>query len=775
MNKESPIAIAETLLDSLRFEKEYVSTQGGGVSKAAAAVQTFSGSGLDRASCDTIRAAVIDENSEFSVNPRLGCLKLALIICLDPNPARARSFVQSEAIPSVTEEQKQVLSTLYYMLSDTRYSDSQLFSNESTQADPELQKLRLYIAQCTRSVKMLHELHYKLQQYYRKALADIVVLRHSLNEEDTLNEVQTSGDVAELETQISIMENAIANSRVVFMDKISYPARVAEFTCGNCGAKNPASNIFRSRIHAADEEGYSAAQQCLLGQKQPSYIEQSILHDVCLYMPAVCTCGYVNVPNEMFLKTYKYSVLRRWVNMPPKKFSNKAIITYGADIVSELTTETMDCLPLVVEEITEDELPEVQYKDIFSSQTYDAYISSLELQTKGHLLNDLTQRRVHLLKYLISRLNIYSIGYSERDFLLTCIQRFASANFTFNAKEYVKVGQRIADLKVILAVVSNECFTQPFTAYSDIFLSTDYVKGLCLRNSEVPCLVDLLEGKYDNMSQRINREISDLETRCQALLQTLKAECIMIRKSLQEYLAGVKGPENLNRPVVTEGLFTIHANRTPQELWYTYGIGGLLWDELQDLYVPSLLDTLVSSRRVLYKTPLLRRVFRLSSKTAVKKIMRDICSMVGARFVSEEQSQDEMLKVILTCCLDVKDMDLLAMATGINRESLLKVEASEVPSVANGETLFFYGALNNTYYSNLANFAKGATIDEYAECIKASRLEEGNDDSSELDAYSEAEVAAAFYLICTNDSSRSDLNAISTSAEPGYTNTFYTS
>lgn len=773
MNNESPIAVAEELLEALRFEREYISTQSGEFSKAATAVQTFSGSGLDRASCDTIRAAVIDENSEFSVNPRLGCLKLALIICLDPNPARARSFIQSEAIPNITEEQRQLLSALYYTLAETDYSDSQLFSSENAQADPVLQKVRLCIAQGVRSVKMLNELQYKLQQYYKKALADIVVLKHSLNEEDTLHEVQTRDDVSAIENQIAVMENAIANSQVVFMDKISYPARIAEFTCGNCGAKNPASNIFRSRIHAANEEGYSSAQQCLLGQKKPSYIEQGILHDVCLYTPAVCSCGCVNVPNEMFLRTYRYSVLRRWVNMPPKSFSNKAIITYGADIVSELTTETMECLPLVVEEITDDELPEVQFKDIFSTQTYDAYISSLELQTKGQLLDDQWERRVRFLKYLISRLNVYSTGCSEKDYILTCIQQFASAEFTTKANNYVKTGQSLADLKIILAVVSNEHFTQPFTAYSDIFLSTDYVKDLCLRNKEIACLADLLEGKYEGIIQRLQQEIDGLESKRQALLQEIESECIIVGKSLQEYLERTKGSVDLDRPIITDGLFTIRAHRTPQDLWYTYGIGGMLWEKLQDLYVPALLDTLVSSRRILYKTPLLRRVFRLTSKTAIKKIMRDICSMTGARSAADELAPDDMLRVILTCCLDVQDMNLLAMATEINRESLLRVETSNMPTIADGETLFFYGALNGTYYENLAEFAKGATIDEYAECIKASRLEDENVDSSEMDAYSEAEVAAAFYLICTNDKSRGDLSAISTGAEAEYTNTFY--
>ena len=783
MLNETPIDVARSQLDELEFELDRLKNASVGTSKAGAAVRTFVGSGLDKASCDELRAAVIDENSEFSTSPRLGCLKLALMICLDANSSRARNFVQSTAIPDVTDAQKAVLSDLYYKLTDVRYTDSQLFASSDAQNDEVLRKLRLEIAQHTRAVRMLGALNDKLHQYYNKALADVAMIKLVLDDEDTQKELQTTPAVEAVKNRISLLEDAIANEQVVFMDRLSYPARTAKYVCGHCGAKNDAVSILYSRMHTADESDYITAQQCLLGQAKATLNERSIIHDTCIFAPVSCTCGYVNVPSTMFIQAYRFGVLRRWSEMPPKGFSNKAIITYGADVVQELVKDNSDCLPQIVEDIQEDILPEVSYSDIFSSQTYEAYLSSLELQAKSDMLDNIDTRHNKFLGYLISQLHIYSIGYTESDFIYSCIETFATETFRITADKYLETSKRVEELKLVLAVVSNENFTKNFTPYSDIFLSTDYIKPLLAKNISVPVVAQISSWLYpEDMLQQLTNYIEEACYQQNTLYETLINECSQIREKFIEMERTAKGDINNSLQVVmANNLFTIRANRSTTDKVLSSGIGFLVWEKLQDLYPVALLNTIISNRKVLYKTSLFKRVFMQNSQTSVKRIVHDICCMTsGQNRISNNVNitdQDSILTALLDSCLNAVNTDALVMALGINKETLLRIKASSIPSLAEARRLIIYEALNTTCYPYLSAFADGETIDGFAERLKAERLDSGEIDSAELDVYTEAEVAAAFYLVCspfgdTANNLRGDLNAINTFTRQSYTNTF---
>lgn len=752
--------------------------------------RTFTGSTVDKAVFSELMTAVMDDNSEFTTSPRLGCLKLSLIICLDQDKNRARRFAESSKVSDITEDQYNRLYELLTSLVNSDYTDAQVFSSAKTD-DAQLETIRRNLVLCIRTIEILGVINDKIQRLHTIAMSQASDLRHRVNEQEAQKDLSINPLVEKINDKIELLQQAIDSDKIVFMRRLTYPERCAKYVCGHCGEERDARGMLYSRIRVESSDSYKNASDYILNNSNVTQTEQGIARDACLFSPERCSCGYVNIPEEGFLKFFKFCVISRWRKTPPKKFSDQSIISYGAGIVADFLDSSqgsdVQYLPVVEYEDEKAAIPKCAYTDIYSSETYSQYLSGLEMKASYKLLENPSSRNICFLKNLISRLQSYSIGSSPTDVVSSVIQSFMPSDFTTTIDSYYSKRIELAELKIILAVISNKDFTKPFTEYSDIYLSADYIRYLLQRHINLVEIKSILEGQYsESVNAALSAYVTELENDCLRATESIRDLChAAAEKFVMQDMQAKNTSTVSNTAILADELFTLKTATADMSKVVNSGVAALIWEEFEPYYELMLINTVVANRRMIYATSAFRGVFKMTSESKIKQILKDIYCITQRKAKLPQgtigSSIEDRFILALNSCLSAVDSTALIMGLNISRGSLLRGESADLPSWDDTERIINYRALDSTYYTHLSAFAEGASLADFENILLADEDSMNATDESESRNVSiEAEIAACLYLICTpyQESSaqlRSEVNAVVENARKNRGSALYSS
>lgn len=733
--------------------------------------RSLKGQGLETNTIFVMQEAALDEDSDFNRNPKKACMQLALNICLSENSNYARNFshTSEEQLPDISPEQKRVLAQLYDMFMSPEcatYGDQQIFMCNNTGDSPNLAELSKLISACRGTIALFDDVYIKLYDLYRRARSDLKKLRLAEDTAEQQQDLLLASALDSLNKQRSTLQSAIDEGRLVYMKQITYPSGVSKYVCGHCGQVNSATDLIRTHL-----------------KKYRS--DNGIQSDTFIFVPCECNnpeCRFVNLPNAAFETGYKLAVQARLLNNA-FTISSEATLTYSLDmmldtaVVPEVLIENYQ--PQIVEESHKQELPVPEYSDLFSRETYESYLSMLSLQKESRKLEINTTRNTYFLKYILSQLHIFTVGYTEEDFVYSCAERFGGDDFRDLIQEYKRSIGVLADLTVLLNVLKN--YKYPLCGYRDQQIGIDYISDLLTRYKDI--FTDDPETKLNgsNLMQTIGtleQYISNVQAKRDTLEVALHEKCRNIATALVGIPAVITADMyNTFDTDIPDDLFVISKCRNTGDDLFRSGIGSMLWNEIECFYNNILINTVIANRRTIYTTALFRAVFLHtgSKRTSdIRTLYEKLGSPLSRQNISSiaEMENDDVLLFILKSCLQATSLDALISAIGTTKENLLRAKVRVLPSLDYAQELTLYSALDSTKFSDLSMFAKGISVDGFADMLKNDDTDTFSQDTTGVDCETLAEIAYDFYLVCVSGKpTGSDKNAASHNSTE-YTNTF---
>lgn len=727
----------KTILDIV--QNRPTSTEATGMSK-----KTFD-SALDGILFEQLRTALTSDDSEYLVNPKVSCLRTAILFIQNATPMQLSEICISSGMEALTDTDKEALHMLGRLLDEASYTDEQIFG--SSEADDTIEGIRMIIGNAFDTIAALETLYNKITKLYSEALTTSQRIKRFISAELEQEDEAAASEIATLKESIKVLEGCLNGTRqVTFMQGITYPNSNAVCTCGNCGAVNSARDILKAKSFCSDIKSYinavSYAQDAINGRPVSADISiQQLAARMGYIQPVVCEeCGAVNLVSGVFLTLFKEAVQTKWTKTIPSKNNNGAVCIYSAAIVQDLKNIYIEhsdgndeaiqifaeSLPAIHEKLEDRAGVEIKITDLFSADTYRTYLAELESDISSNVLHEGRARAEYFLRHMINQLHFTTIGSSPIDVIhtLLVVPKLAEIgkDIYHLADEVSGYQDQIAVLKTVRMLLAKDLIGRPIANYQDQILTLNIVTDMLSKArlhsvGEVPSLAEI-DIQLHDMKDKLFEVKEKIKSITIALHEKLLAlEC----ESCGQYDISEFGLLDLTR--ASEDAIWISPATERENILISSGVADAMWNILADCYIPMLTQTLftklntIESSRAFFNGILLNK-----EDAAVKASKAIISALTGVsankiNYASPDGSAtkiDAIAKALIIAASNCTSMSDLTAILNISEEALLKQQIDSLPTFEQTETLKYYTNTESLGFGKLSLFSRGYTIDQYS-------------------------------------------------------------